>query len=94
MQKAQAEQQLNQQKQVQEQLEQLETVAKRFMTPEAILRYGNVKAVYTERAIQSIIVIAQMVQQGQLKQAITDEQYKDMLRTLIPEKRETIITKK
>ena len=86
--------QMQEQMEMQQQLEQLETVAKRFMSPEAIARYGNMKAVHTERAIQSIVVIAQLVQQGKITQPISDEQYKNLLQRLIPEKKEFRITKK
>src|SRR3989339_274819 len=70
--------QMQEQAEVQEQLEQLETVAKRFMSPEAIARYGNMKAVHTEKAIQSIVVIAQLVQQNKITEKITDDQYKNV----------------
>ena len=89
-----AQKQMQEQMEMQQQLEQLETVAKRFMSPQAIARYGNLKAVHTEKAIQSIVVIAQLIQQGKIKEMITDEQYKNLLQRLTPEKKEFRITKK
>ena len=86
--------QMQEQMEMQQQLEQLETVAKRFMTSEAIARYGNLKAVHTEKAIQSIVVISQLIQQGKITQPITDDQYKNLLLRLTPEKKEFRITKK
>lgn len=86
--------QLQEQAEMQEQLQQLESVAKRYMSQEAIARYGNIKAVHTEKAIQSIIVIAQLVQQGKIKEIISDEQYKNLLMRLTPEKKEFRIQKK
>ncbi len=86
--------QLQEQAEVQEQLEQLEKIAKHYMSPEAISRYGNMKAVHTEKAIQSIVVIAQLVQQGKIKEIISDEQYKNLLMRLTPEKKEFRIQKK
>ena len=94
LQQEEAQKSLRQQLQLKEQLEQLEAVAKRFMTAEAISRYGNLKAVHTEKAVQSIVAIAEMVHQGKIQQAITDAQYKDLLLRLTPEKREFTITKK
>ena len=85
---------MQEQLEMQQQLEQLEAVAKRFMSPEAIARYGNMKVVHTEKAIQSIIVIAQLVQKGKIQEPISDEQYKNLLMRLHPEKREFTITKK
>ena len=86
--------QLQEQLQVQEQLEQLEALAKRYMSPEAIARYGNLKAVHTEKAIQSIVVIAQLVQQGKILDKISDAQYTNLLQRLTPEKKEFRIHKK
>ena len=86
--------QMQEQVEMQQQLEQLEAVAKRFMSPEAIARYGNMKAVHTEKAIQSIVVIAQLVQQGKIKEILSDEQYKNLLMRLTPEKKEFRINKK
>ena len=85
---------MQEQAEMQEQLEQLETVAKRVMSPEAITRYGSMKAVHTEKAIQSIVVIAQLVQQEKIKEIISDEQYKNLLLRLTPEKKEFRIHKK
>lgn len=85
---------MQEQGEIQEQLEQLETLAKRFMSPEAIARYGNLKAVHTEKAIQSIVVIAQLIQQKKITEKITDDQYKNLLLRLTPEKKEFRIHKK
>ena len=86
--------QMQEHMQAQEQLEQLESIAKPFLSPEALTRYGNLKAVHTEKAIQSIVVIAQLIQQGKIKEKVTDEQYKNLLLRLTPEKKELRITKK
>ncbi len=86
--------QMQEQFEAQEQLEQLESVAKPFLSPEALARYGNLKAVHTEKAIQSIVVIAQLIQQEKIKEKVTDEQYKNLLLRLTPEKKEFRITKK
>ncbi len=86
--------QMQEQLEIQEQLEQLEAVAKPFLSTEALARYGNLKAVHTEKAIQSIVVIAQLIQQKKIKEKITDDQYKNLLLRLTPEKKEFRITKK
>ena len=87
-------QQLQEQLQVQQQVEQLESLAKPMMSPEAISRYCNLKSVHTEKAIQSIIIITQLAQQGKLSGKVTDEQYKELLFKLTPEKKEFRIHKK
>jgi len=86
--------QLNEQIQMQEQLEQLESLAKAYMSPQAISRYGTLKSAHLEKAIQSLVIITQLVQQGSIKEKITDEQYKDLLQRLTPQKKEFRITKK
>ena len=87
-------QQLQEHLQVQEQVEQLESIAKPLMTSDAISRYCNLKAVHTEKAIQSIVIITQLAQQGKLPNKVTDEQYKELLVKLTPEKKEFRIHKK
>jgi len=85
---------MQEQQQLREQVEQLETLAKQHMTPEAISRYGNLKAAHTEKAIQSIVIIVQMIQQKQIQGMITDEMYKQLLVTMVPEKKEFKFTRK
>jgi DNA-binding TFAR19-related protein (PDSD5 family) len=60
----------------------LEGVAKKAMTKEAISRYGNLKMAHTELAIRAIAIIAQAVQTNQIKEKITDEQFKELLREI------------
>jgi programmed cell death protein 5 len=79
---------LQEQQQMQAQLEQLETVVKQFFTKEALERYGNLKAAHQEKAIQLLVVLGQAVQQGQIKEKITDEKLKEILKQLQPEKKE------
>jgi len=79
---------LQEQQQMQAQLEQLETVVKQFFTKEALERYGNLKAAHQEKAVQLLVILGQAVQQGQIKEKITDEKLKDILKQLQPEKKE------
>jgi len=65
-----------------EQILSLERVAKTMMTREAISRYGNLKMAHTETAIKAIAMIAQAVQTGQVKEQLTDEQFKELLREI------------
>ncbi len=88
-------QQLKQHQQLQQQIEQLESFAKRFMSPDAISRYGNLKAVHTEKAIQSLVVITEMVREGQIREPISDEAYKNMLLHMTPQRENTVkVTRK
>ncbi len=79
------------QKKLQEQIQALETLAKQWMTADAITRYGTLKAAYPEKAIQIIALIAQLVQQGSLKEKISDAELKSLLTKMQPERKETTI---
>lgn len=85
---AQQKRELQQQIRLQQQIELLESIAKQFMTKEAISRYGNLKAAHPDKAIQAIAIIAQAVESGQLKEKLDDESFKKLLQELTPEKRE------
>ncbi len=85
---------LKEQIQLQKQIELLEIIAKQNMTKEAISRYGNLKSAHPEKAIQVIAILAQAIQQGQIREKITDEKFKNILKQLEPPKKEFKITKK
>lgn len=71
-----------------EQILSLERVAKTMMSKEAISRYGNLKMGHTETAIKAIAMIAQAVQTHQIKEKITDEQFKEILREIQSNKKQ------
>jgi programmed cell death protein 5 len=79
---------------LQEQVEQLEMVAKQFLSPEAISRYGTLKSAHTDKAIQSLAMVVQLAQQNKLVGKLTDADYKALLVQLTPKKREFKINKK
>ena len=60
----------------------IENVAKSKMSKEAILRYGNLKTVYPEKAVKVIAYIAEAVDSGQIKDMINDEQFKELLKRI------------
>jgi DNA-binding TFAR19-related protein (PDSD5 family) len=57
----------------------LENTAKKFMSKEAISRYGNLKMAHPETAIKAIAAIAQAAQLGQVKEKIQDREFKSLL---------------
>ena len=79
--------QLEEQAQLQQQIEQLEAVVRQIFTKEALQRYGNIKIAHPEKAVQLLVVLGQAMQQGQLQQ-IDDNQLKEILKQLTPEKKE------
>lgn len=78
-----------------EQLEQLEKLKREILvkclTKEARERLANVRIGNPQLAEQVEYYLIQVYQQGQLKEAITDSQLKDLLKTLT-QKRETKTT--
>ena len=81
-----------QQAQLQEQIAQLEMAVKQHMTKEAVLRYGSIKAAHPEKAVQSLVVLSQLLQSGRLEK-IDDVAFKKILEQMAPKKREIKITK-
>ena len=75
------------QMQLQQQIQQLEMVVKQKLTKKALERFGNVKAAHPEKAIQLLAVLGQAIQAGQLNE-IDDDQLKEILIKITPEKKE------
>lgn len=86
-------QQAQEDQQMQAQVDQLEAAVRQFLSKEALQRYGNLKAAHPEKAIQLLVILGQAIQQGQIKEKISDEQLKNLLARLQPEKKEFKIRK-
>ncbi len=82
------------QMQMQQQIATLDTLAKQYLTTDALSRYGSIKAAHPEKALQVMLVIAQSAQQGRLKEKLTDAQLKELLRGMEKPKKEFRITRK
>ena len=78
----------------QQKIMEIENVAKRYMSGEAISRYGALKSAHPQKAIQAIALIAQLGSQNEIPEKINDEQFKNLLLKLEPEKKETKIIRK
>lgn len=85
-QEEQLQKQVEEQQQLQAQLEQLETLVKQFLSKEALQRYGNLKVAHQDKAIQLLVILGQAIQQKQIKEKITDEKLKEILKQLQPKK--------
>lgn len=68
--------------QLQQQILLLESVAKQFMSREAISRYGALKIAHPETAVKAIAFIAQAVQLGHIKEKLSDEDFKIILKEI------------
>ncbi len=61
------------------QIEILENIARKYLSKEALGRYGNLKSAHPDIALKAIVGVAQAVQSGQIKGMITDEKFKEIL---------------
>ena len=66
----------------------MESVAKQFMTKEALARYGNLKTAHQEKSLQLLLILFQAIQKGQIKSQIDDSTLKKVLEQLTPKKKE------
>lgn len=88
-QRAQAEKELEAQKQ---QVElQKRSILMEILTPEARSRLANVKLARPEYAVQIENLIIQLAQTGQIRQKITDEQLKQILRKISAKRKDITI---
>ena len=71
--------------QIQQQVEQLESVVKQRLTKKALERYGNLKTAHPELAVQLLILLSQAIQTNQIK-TIDDDALKNLLMRLQPKK--------
>lgn len=76
------------------QLMRSEKIAKQFMTPQAIQRYGNLKLTHPEIAIKAILIISKAAQSRQLNQKIDDQTFKNILSQIHAPRKDFRILKK
>lgn len=93
MQKQQFQRQFQEQAQLQKQIEQLEALIKTKLTKEAISRYGNIKSAHPELAVQLLVILAQLIQTQPIE-SIDDDELRQILQKISPEKKEMRITYK
>lgn len=79
---------IDEEQQAQQQIAQLESGLKQLMTPDALQRYSNVKLAHPEKAVQALVVMAQLLESGNAR-AIDDTNLKNILAHLTPQKKET-----
>jgi DNA-binding TFAR19-related protein (PDSD5 family) len=89
----QMQQQSEEDAEAQQQISQLESVVKSKMTKDAIARYSTLKSAHPEKAIQTLVLLAQLIEAKQVD-IIDDQHLKMLLVKINPEKREFKITRK
>ena len=88
MQQDKLQQQSQEHAQIQQQIEQMEEIVKQFFTKDALARYGNLKTVHHEKALQLIMILFQAIQKNQIQGKIDDSTLKKVLEQLTPKKKE------
>jgi DNA-binding TFAR19-related protein (PDSD5 family) len=81
------EQQGQEQAEVQQQVEQVESFVKAHLSREALQRYSNLKIAFPDMAMQLLGVLAQSIQNYNIKE-ISDAQLKELLQRVSPKKRD------
>lgn len=61
---------------------------KQWLSADAITRYGNVKAAHPEQAIRILTVMAQLVENGQIRRQVSDDEFKSILQAMQSSKKE------
>lgn len=84
--------QQDQESQLTQQVAALEQIVKKKLDKYALERYSNIKLADPQKAVQLLLVLAQVIQSTNVAE-ITDEQFKDFLMR-IPQKREMKIIRK
>ncbi|GEM_PF-1911037 len=78
--------QLEAERKLQQEIAKLETIVKAKLSREALTRYGNVKAAHPELALNLILVLANLINQGRITEQISDAQLKEFLKQLSAKK--------
>ena len=78
--------------QFQQQVTNLEQTIKTIMTPEARSRYTNIKIASPTRAVEVLMLVAQLIHAGKLTH-IDDNTFKTILTQSQPQKKTTIMRK-
>jgi len=91
MQQEQLQAQLQDQMKLQQQVQEIEAAVKQMFSKEALARYGNIKAADSEKALQIIVLFAQLIQQGKIQGTIDDVLFVRVLEKLTPQKKRTVI---
>jgi DNA-binding TFAR19-related protein (PDSD5 family) len=79
---------LEQQKQLEFLIQQIESQLKQILSKEAFNRYINIKTANPEFALQVAQYVIQLKQSGLILNELTDEKFKALVNKLLPRKRE------
>ena len=78
---------------LQQQIDQIESMAKQYLSRDALIRYSNLKLAHRDKAFHAATLIAQAVSTGQLNKKLTDREFKEILIALDQGKKQFRIKK-
>ena len=78
---------VNEEQQLQQQIQEIESVVKTKLTKDALERYGNIRTAYPEKAVQLIVLLGEFLQSGKVD-IIDDNMLKEIIMRITPKKKE------
>ncbi len=76
---------------LQKQIQELEGIAKQYLSKEALIRYGNLKTAFPDKAIKVASLIIQLANSNQITERLDDKKFKFLLEQLQDKKEFRII---
>ena len=78
---------VNEEQQLQQQIQEIESVVKTKLTKDALERYGNIRTAYPEKAVQLIVLLGEFLQSGKVD-IIDDNMLKEIIMRITPKKKD------
>ncbi|MFH1210189.1 MAG: DNA-binding protein [archaeon] len=72
----------NQQSDDLQKIQHIEDTVKRYLDKGALLRYGNIKTVNPQKALQISSLLYSFIEAKQLREKLSDEEFKNLLRNI------------
>jgi len=83
----------NQQSDDLQKIQYMESIVKKYLDKEALLRYGNIKTVNPQKALQISSLLYSFIETKQLKEKLKDEEFKNLLKNINEDKSFNIVRK-
>ena len=64
---------------LQKQIQEIENIAKQYLSKDALQRYGNLKTAFPDKAIKIATLIVQLINNNQITEKLDDEKFKFLL---------------
>ncbi len=84
---------LEEQVKLKKQIELIEANTKKYLSKDALNRFGNLRLAYPEKALRVCGLILEAVNKGQIKEQLSDEEFLGLLKMLEEPKKEFHIRK-